>query len=178
MPISTWVDKITNESNTWFNACKLLDMGNYVDAIILYLDDAAESLRIDSPVRAGLSCSCAADCLVKLGAEDLSKKIYLKAATIYVQITKIAIHRSTRELLWALQKAYENFVLAGEISMAEAVHNEYMALAMRSQPSIVEIKSPVLKSNAISDATSDNVDLPENVVNAVNLFLEQQTSLN
>lgn len=173
--VSTWIDKITDESNTWLNACRLEDVGNYADAIILYLKDAAESLRIGSLVRAGLSCSCAADCLVKLKVEALPKKLYFKAATIYREITKSAIHGSIREWLWALQKAYENFVLAGETAMAEAVLGEYMVLATRVQPYIQEVEPLALKSDTkTSVATPTSTNLPERVVNAVNFFLEQQ----
>lgn len=175
MPVSTWVDKITDESNTWFNACRLEDVGNYVDAIILYLNDATESLRIGSLVRAGLSCSCAADCLVKLRAEALPKKLYFKAATIYREITESACHRSIREWLWSLQKAYENFMLAGETSMAKTVLGEYMALAMRVQSSIRKLEPPTWKSNTKTTvATPTAMELSEKVVNAVNLFLKQQ----
>lgn len=151
-------------------------MGNYTDAVILYLYDATKSLRIGSPVRAGLSCSCAADCLVKLGATSLSKKLYFKAATIYEEISKVAIHRSIRECLWSIQRAYENFVLAGETLTAKTVLSEYIELAMRVQPSIQEMKHQILKTDASPIVTAINIDLPENVVNAVNLFLEQRIS--
>lgn len=172
------IDKLTNESNTWLNACRLEDVGNYADAIILYLNDATESLKIGSLVRAGLSCSCAADCLVKFRVEVLPKKLYFRAATIYMELTKFATHRSIQEWLWSLQKAYENFVLAGETSIAETVLEEYMGLATKIQPSVKESKPTILKSNIkTSVPTQPSMDLPENVVNTVNLFLEQQIFL-
>jgi hypothetical protein len=175
LPVQTLIDKLTNESNTWLNACRLEDVGNYADATILYLKDAAESLRIGSPVRAALSCSCAADCIVKFGGETLPKKLYFKAAIIYNEIAKSATHRSIQEWLWSLQKASENFVLAGETLMAEAIIDEYVALAVRVRPSIQEAKYPVLKSNTKTTVAAQiTTDLPERVVNAINFFLELQ----
>jgi hypothetical protein len=175
LPVKTLIDRLTNESNTWLNACRLEDVGNYADAIILYLNDATESIRIGSLVRAGLSCSCAADCLVKFKVEVLPKKLYFKAATIYMEIAKSAVYKSIRKWLWALQKAYENFVLAGETSMAESVLGEYMVLATKVQPSIREAKPTVLKSNIKTSVAAQTViDLPERVIKAVNFFLEQQ----
>lgn len=177
LPKSTFIDRITSESNTWLNACRLEDAGNYSDAAIQYLNDATESLRIGSLVRAGLSCSCAADCLVKFGVENHPKKLYFKAAGIYMEITKFATTKSIREWLWSLQKAYENFVLAGETSMAEAVLGEYMALAIKVQPPTHDTKPITLKSNTnTSFATQTTMKLPEQVINTVNSFLEQQIS--
>jgi hypothetical protein len=174
MPAKTLIDKLTNESNTWLNACRLEDVGNYTEAIILYLNDATESIRIGSLVRAGLSCSCAADCLLKFGVEDLPKKLYFRAATIYMEIAKSAVHKSIQEWLWSLQKAYENFVLAGETSMAESVLGQYMVLANKVQPSILEAKPVALKYSVKTSVAAQTItDLPEKVVDAVNLFLEQ-----
>jgi hypothetical protein len=175
MPVKTLVDKLTNESNTWLNACRLEDVGNYAEAIILYLNDAIESIRIGSLVRAGLSCSCAADCLLKFETDGLPKKLYFRAATIYVEIAKSSVHKSIQEWLWSLQKAYENFVLAEETSMAKSVLDQYMVLANKIQPYVIETKSSVLKSSVKTlVAAPPLLDLPEKVVDAVNLFLEQQ----
>lgn len=177
MAKATFIDKITSGSNTWLNACRLEDAGNYADATILYLNDATESLQLGSLVRAGLSCSCAADCLVKFGAETLPKKLYFKAASIYMEITKFATTKSIRLWLWSLQKAYENFMFAGETSMAETVLGEYMALAIKVQPSISDVKSITLKSNTNTlFATQGTMKIPEEVSNAVNSFLEQRVS--
>lgn len=147
---------------------------NYADAIILYLNDATESIKRGLLVRAGLSCSCVADCLVKFGVESLQKKVYFMAATIYRENANSARHRSIREWLWSLQKACENFLLAGEQSMAEAIHNEYMILAKRAQPFIVDAEMPVSKFHSTSSAIQSVLTMPESVANAVNIFLEQE----
>ena len=92
-----------------------------------------------------------------------------------MEIAKSSGHKSIQERLWSLQKAHENFVLAEETSMAESVLDQYMVLANKIQPCIIEAKSSVLKSSVKTlSATQPLQDLPENVVNAVNLFLEQQ----
>lgn len=169
-----WTDKIIDESNTWLNACKLEGMGKYAEAIELYLNDAAESIKIGLLIRAGLSCSCAADCLTKLRVDNLPKKLYFKAATIYRENANSAFHRSIRELLWSLRKAYENFLLAGETSLAQSVHSEYVSLAKRISPFILEVEPSALNSDSrTSDATPNAMNLPEGIVNAVEVFLEQ-----
>lgn len=171
----TLIDRLTNESNNWLNACGLEDIGNYADATILYLKDADESIAIGSLVRAGLSCSCAADCITKFKSDTISKKLYLKAATIYMEVARSSMHKSIRKWLWSLQKAYENFVLAGDASMAESILDEYLSLAKRVQPSTMEIKPRVLKPNAKNlSTTRTDVDIPKKVLDAVNSFLEQK----
>ena len=173
MPVKTLIDRLTDESNHWLNACGLEDIGNYSDAAILYLKDATESLKIGSQVRAGLSCSCAADCITKFKTDNISKKLYLKAATIYMDIVKSSRNKSIRKWLWSLQKAYENFVLAGETSVAELVLDEYVALAKRVQPSRLEVKPRLAKPNTNSQLTREaGLDLPKTVSDFVSLFLE------
>lgn len=176
MAVVTWIDRIIDESNTWFNATKMEDTANYTDAIILYLKDAAESLRSGLPVRAGLSSSCAADCLVKLSVFTLANKLYSKAAAIYWENAHSPLAGSVREWLWSLQKAYENFLLAGETSMAEVVYGEYVVLAKRVDPFIRDPKLPTPNSDSkTSGVTPTATDLPETVVKAVNAFLNEQT---
>src|SRR5256712_8550476 len=82
MRVVTWLDKLTDESNTWFAALRAEAEGDFVSAIVLYLRDATESLRQGSLVRAGLSCSCAADCLVKTGDPGRSRNLYHEAGNV------------------------------------------------------------------------------------------------
>ncbi|MDE1829672.1 MAG: hypothetical protein KGI25_05055 [Thaumarchaeota archaeon] len=177
MPVKTLIDRLTDESNNWLNACGLEDIGNYADAAMLYLKDASESLKIGSFSRAGLSCSCAADCITRFKADAISKKLYFKSASIYMEIVKSSRHKSIRKWLWSLQKAYENFVLAGEASKADSILDEYVALAKRVQPSRLEVKSkstkPITKN---SSPRQSNMELPSKVTDALNLFLEQHGS--
>lgn len=178
MRVVTWVYRIIDESNVWLNARKLEDIGDYDEAAIAYLKDAADSLKKGSLTRAGLSCSSAADCLVKLDSDDLSRKLYAKAGTIYEKNADSAFSRSMREWLWSLQKAYENFLMGGETPKAEAVHNRYAHLASKIDPLLQELEplSPEPTSN-LPSRTLGGAGPPEKVIDAVRRFLEQQTLL-
>jgi|SRR6267143_1702386 len=169
--VITWIDRIIDESNTWFNATKMEDMANYVDAVGLYLQDAGDSLARGLLVRAGLSCSCAADCLVKMDADALAKSLYSRSAAAYLENAHSPLAGSIREWLWSLQKAWENFVLADEKSKAEAVRGEYLVLAKRVDPFLREPKLQPPKLESKASPTAPN--LPESVVVAVRSFLEQ-----
>mgnify|MGYP006207602731 CR=1 FL=1 len=68
MQVKTWLQRLTDESNLWFNAVRAEDDGNLEDAISYYIKDALECARQRSLVRSALSCSCAANCLAKMGA--------------------------------------------------------------------------------------------------------------
>ncbi len=172
--VITWIDRIIDESNTWFNATKMEDMANYPDAIKLYLQDAGDSLGRGLLVRAGLSCSCAADCLVRIGGLDLARSLYSKSAAIYWENAHSPFAGSTREWLWSLQKAYENFLLADEKSKAEAVRGEYLVLAKRVDPFIREPKLQPPKPDSRASGMSPTVgELPEPMVVAVRGFLEE-----
>ncbi len=175
MAVVTWIDRIIDESNTWFNATKTEDMANYADAIKLYLQDASDSLGSGLLVRAGLSCSCAADCLIRLNALAIAKKLYAKAAFIYWENAHSPFAGSIREWLWSLQKAYENFLLAGETPRAEDVHGEYVVLAKRVDPFNRDPKlQPLNPGSKTSSASSTALDVPESVDAAVKNFLRQQ----
>lgn len=175
MPVKTLIDRLTDESNNWLNACGLEEIGNYGDAAILYLKDASESLKMDSFSRAGLSCACAADCITAFKDDTISKKLYLKSASIYMEIVKSSRHKSVRKWLWSLQQAYENFVLAGEPSVADSILDEYVALAKRVQPSRLEVKPRLVKPSTKSRRPKQaNVNVPKNVIDALNSFLNQR----
>jgi hypothetical protein len=172
--VITWIDRIIDESNTWFNATKMEDMANYVDAVKLYLQDAGDSLGRGLLVRAGLSCSCAADCLVRMGALAHAKSLYSKSAVIYWENAHSPLAGSIREWLWSLQKAYENFLLADEKSKAEAVRGEYLVLAKRVDPFIREPKlQPPKLDSKVSGPSTKAGELPESVFVAVKGFMEQ-----
>ena len=172
--VITWIDRIIDESNTWFNATKMEDMANYVDAIKLYLQDAGDSLGKGLLVRAGLSCSCAADCLLRMDGLALAKNLYSKSAAIYWENAHSPLAGSIREWLWSLQKAYENFLLADDKSRAEVVRSEYLVLAKRVDPFNREpkLQPPKLDSKA-SSLSPTNASLPESLIVAVKSFLEK-----
>jgi hypothetical protein len=176
VPVVTWIYRILDESNVWLSATKMEGMGRLVDATLLYLKDATESLRIGSPARAGLSCTCAADCLSDLGAGSLARKLYLKSATIYRRSADTHTTGSIREWLWSLQKSYENFLSAGDAASAESAYGEYALLAKRVDPLIRELDRPMprLDPRDRGDARSAK-GLPDELTAAVDRFLETDT---
>jgi hypothetical protein len=133
MQVKTWLQKLTDESNLWFNAVKSEDEGNLKTAVSYYVKDALECTRQRSLVRAALSCSCAASCLARMGAISPARTLYSEAAAIYVENSQVAISESIREALWSLQEAFENYALAGD-SAAESVRERYVTLAARTSP--------------------------------------------
>src|SRR5688572_28743148 len=102
MQVKTWLQRLTDESNLWFNAVKAEDEGDLSGAASYYVKDAAECTRQRSLVRAALSCSCAANCLAKMGAGPHARMLYSEPAGIYVENSEIAMSESIRESLWSL----------------------------------------------------------------------------
>jgi hypothetical protein len=132
MQTKTWLQRLTDERNVWLNALKAEDDGNLTDAISYYLKDALDCMKQQSLVRVALSCSCAANCLARLGSISPARKLYAEAAGIYVENSDIAMSESIREALWSLQEAFENYILAGEMETANAISDRYLKLAVRT----------------------------------------------
>lgn len=133
MQVKTWLQRLTDESNLWFNAVKSEDEGNFEIAVSYYIRDALECIKQRSLVRAALSCSCAANCLARMGALSPARTLYSEAAGIYVENSEVAMSESIREALWSLQEAFENYALAGD-SAADTVRERYITLAARTSP--------------------------------------------
>lgn len=133
MQVKTWLQRLTDESNLWFNAVKAEDEGNLEHAISYYIKDALECTRQHSLVRSALSCSCAANCLAKMDAWSPACMLYSEAAAIYVENSELVMSESIREALWSLQEAFENYTLAGD-SAADTVRERYVTLASRTSP--------------------------------------------
>lgn len=133
MQVKTWLQRLTDESNLWFNAVKAEDEGNFEIAVSYYMQDALECIKQRSLVRAALSCSCAANCLVRMGSLSSARVLYSEAGTIYVENSTVALSESIREALWSLQEAFENYALAGD-SAADTVRDRYIALVARTSP--------------------------------------------
>lgn len=133
MQVKTWLQRLTDESNLWFNAIKAEDEGNFEGAVSYYMKDALECIKQRSLVRAALSCSCAANCLAKMSAWLPARTLYSEAGGIYFENSEVVISKSIREALWSLQEAFENYSLAGD-SAADTVRERYVALASRTSP--------------------------------------------
>jgi hypothetical protein len=134
MKIKTWSDRITDESNLWFNAIKMEDGQDLHNAIIFYIKDATECLKDDLYLRAALSCICAADCLSKSGYVENACQLHSEAALIYEKNADRVIGKSIRESLWSLQEAYENFLLASNYSKAQQIFDKYLSLTRKLNP--------------------------------------------
>ena len=107
MQVKTWLQRLTDESNLWFNAVKAEDESDLHRAVEFYVKDAAECLKQRSLVRAALSCSCAANCLARIDAGQHAQTLYSEAAGIYLENAGVAMSESIRETLWSLQEACE-----------------------------------------------------------------------
>ena len=132
MQVKTWLQRLTDENSMWFNAIKAEDEGHFDDAASYYLNDALGCIKQRSLVRAALSCSCAANCLSRMGALSQARTLYSEAANIYVENSEVAMSYSIREALWSLQEAFENYVLADNMEKANVIREEYLKLAART----------------------------------------------
>jgi hypothetical protein len=131
MQATSWVDRITDESNPWLNAMKSEERGDFAGAAMLYLEDAMESLRGERLSKAALSGSCAAMCLDALGFSAQASSVYEEVAELYYENAKRVEKVSVRELMWSLWQAGQFFLAAGEEDKAESVYREYATIAGR-----------------------------------------------
>lgn len=134
MKIKNWTDKITDEFDPWFNALKMEDGADFVEASVLYLEDATRSLQKKLFLRAALSCLGAAECLVRVGHTTDARKLFLETAMIYEENGEQILGTSIRESLWSLQQAYENFILASDYYRAQQVFDKYIFVAKKLNP--------------------------------------------
>lgn len=173
----TWMDRITNESNLWLNAIKMEDERNYLEAFLFYLKDTAEFIKQNSLVRAALSCSCAADCLVKEGNLAAAHQLYVQTAIIYENNANLVIGNSVREALWSYQEAYEYYILACENNKAQQIYEKHVSLSRKINPFFGEkeameslrMRKIELESNSHMHAT--NMHVSADVDDAIKNFL-------
>jgi hypothetical protein len=173
MQVKTWLQRLTDESNSWFSAVKAEDEGNFLEAASNYLDDATRCLE-QNLVRSALSCSCAANCLLQLGAKSRARTLYSTAARIYMSNSDLALSGSIREALWSMQEAFENFAIAGNYKEAEHVRNKYTALSTRINPfarSTISLP-PFEKQATAPGPVVKEPDIPRDLASRVYKFLE------
>ena len=128
MPETTWLNRLTDESNLWLMAAKSEDSSRFVDAAHFYLRDATQCVRKNNLVQAALSCSSAASCLEKLGYGAFADQLYAEAASIHVDNAIRVIGVSIRERLWSLERAHVFFLLAHEVQSANEVQRKKLSL--------------------------------------------------
>ena len=132
--LKTWSDRLTGKNNLWLEATNTEDDGNFPQATMLYLKDATRCWEAGLKARAALSCSCAASCFVRTNNPALARILYAESAFMYEEFSKDVIGKSIREAFWALQRAYENYILAGNEGKAQEVFMRYTSLSMRISP--------------------------------------------
>lgn len=130
----TWSDRLVSRHNLWLEAVKSEDDGDFAQAVIMYLKDATTCWQNGLLARAALSCSCAAGCLQRTNHNEMAKILYSEAAVIYEEHSKSIIDLSIRESLWALQRAYENYIIAQEEIKAQEAYFKYASLSARISP--------------------------------------------
>lgn len=179
MQVKTWLQRLTDESNLWFNAVKSEDEENFEVAVSYYLKDALECIKQRSLVRAALSCSCAANCLTKIGAWLPARTLYSEAAGIYVENSEVAMSESIREALWSLQEAFENYSLAGD-DAANTVRKKYVTLAARTSPfsrTGQAAKLEARRTEAIKpDQKKKEVSIPDDLTGEIENFVKTRKS--
>jgi hypothetical protein len=179
MQAKTWLQRLTDESNLWFNAVKAEDEGNLEEAVSYYMKDAVECIMQRSLVRAALSCSCAASCLARMGAWSQARTLYSVAGGIYVENSEVAMSESIREALWSLQEAFDNYALAGDAT-ADIVREKYIALAARTSPFSRGIKAKELESRKAEpvkpDSKKKEAVLPESLATEIEGFVNARKS--
>jgi hypothetical protein len=136
MQATNWIDRIADESNLWLAAVKAEEGGELDRAALLFLKDASESMNEGKPLKAALSCSCAATCVGKLGSRLRARQLYAESAQIYLEKARAMAGVSVREFLWCLRESYRAFQHANMREKAEELRRYYSSLAGRVDPFI------------------------------------------
>jgi len=179
----TWIDRLTDENNSWFNATKFEELGEFTEAFKIYLKDASELLNNDHLCSAALSCACAANCVSKIGDLRTAHQLYLKSGVIYEKNADEMIGESVRETLWSLQEAYEYFLLASDETKAERVHAKYVNLVRKVNPfsgeeeamEILKFRKKTVKDKKMS-MHYKNLQVSADVSKATEEFLQVKQS--
>jgi hypothetical protein len=117
-------------SNKWLQAIRLEGGGQFSEAVILFLEDALTYLEKAEPARAALDCSCAADCMEKMGEVTCSRELYREAAYAYLNNAALT-NLSIRESLWSMRVAYEHLLLANDNEAAKELYAILAPLSRR-----------------------------------------------
>lgn len=78
----TWVEKVTDDTNSWLLAANLQREGHFEDAASHYIKDASEQ-KDKNILRAALSISSAANCLANIDKIQESARLFLRASKLY-----------------------------------------------------------------------------------------------
>ncbi len=83
MGVTTWLDKIIDESTLWLTAGEAEEAKVHSSAAVLYLKYSVLCMQWGSHVRAGLSCYCAAERLSTMDASTQADWLYTEAGRLY-----------------------------------------------------------------------------------------------
>lgn len=174
MPTTTWLNRLIDESNSWFLAVKSEDSSRFIDAVIYYLKDATECARKQLQLQAALSCASAASCLEKSGDPVRAAKLYREASLIYENNSrKPGI--TTQECTWSLERAYYFSLMSRDVTRANELHNHLLAVQLgestaHKEPVEQKIYEPAKSiANELNSQTND-------VMKAINEFLAIQNN--
>lgn len=171
-----WLDRLSNEPNLWLKASGLDAERDFTRAIPLYLRDVKNCLDEGLVVRAALSCSCAASCMENIGHAEEARKLYAKAASIYVKKAYEALDDSIREALWSLRQAYENYTMALDQMNAKQVYDNYLSIVSKISPfdsldekmDIMDFKKSCTNKDKLQYSDVKISPLTEEIRNALN----------
>lgn len=171
MPATTWLNRLIDESNTWFLAVKSEDSSRFVDAVIYYLKDATECSRKQLQLQAALSCASAASCLEKSGDAFQASKLYREASMIYENNSKI-VGKTIQERIWSLERAYYFSLLARDVRRATELHNQLLSIQIGNPISSDQAEQKILEPAK----SAGNVQTPQrnDVLEAIDEFLNIQ----
>jgi len=185
LAVQTWIDRLSDETKPWFIATKFEDSGNYLDAFKVYLQDSSELINQNQLCSAALSCSCAANCVLKIGDLTTAHQLYLETAIIYEKNAELIIGKSVRECLWSLQESYEHYLLAADVSKSQRVFEKYVNLVRKLNPiSGEEEAMDILKlrrkniENKTTKSQLTNLQIAAKISNATKEFLKIYKDIN
>jgi hypothetical protein len=174
-----WLEKLTDDANLWLTAARMEERGELSKAALLYLGDATTCLDDNTVVRAALGATCAADCLVRLGLLERSRRLYHMGGMLYWDNADARLGTSVRESLWSLQEAHESFLLAGEEENAKHVEQLFTSIARRANPFIGErdvfrlpTKADLSVETADPSVPKDGIEEPPELVKAFEGFMQ------
>jgi hypothetical protein len=180
-----WINKISDEPTLWLKATALDAEHEFTKALPLYLKDVRYCLDKGLIVRAALSCSCAANCMVNIGHIEEAYNLYAKAASIYVKNAHDVMDNSIREALWSLQQAYENYSVALDQTNAEHVYDNYLSIVSKISPfdnldekmEIMNFKKASISNDKMQYSDVKISPLNEEIKNAINEVFTERSDL-
>lgn len=110
----TWVEKVTDDGNSWLAARRLEDEEMYDEAALYYVQDAKKWLAEKLESRVALSAQCAARCLDLAGNDGKATRMYVTAGNHYVRAAEASLLLSPREASWAFERAADCYKLGGD----------------------------------------------------------------